>query len=248
MKKDLNEWEVIRYQVRTTEVPAKYQVRTKYHRSTTVVPGTTAGTPIHTTAATFSTIIRQYVWEVCYNMRGRVFIMKKWLLALVTALVLAACGDKDTNGDTAKTNEEIIEEGTVGFEVLGGSIEEVSGVPAEEKEKLIAAFNEYIEAFNEEDIDRYAQTTSKQAKGFDYKLDLQEAQKVFDQYEINRQAENITIVKYNEEEAQVFANLKIEMTEEETNTQVSSQGRQVTVFVSEDGTWKVSSVYYIGDN
>ena len=46
--------------------------------------------------------------------------MKKWLLALVTALVLAACGDTDTADNTAKTNEEIIEEGTVGFEVLGG--------------------------------------------------------------------------------------------------------------------------------
>ena len=176
--------------------------------------------------------------------------MKKWLLALVTALVLAACGDTDTADDTAKTNDEIIEEGTVGFEVLGESIEEASGVPAEEKEKILAAFNEYIAAFNAEDIHRYAQTTSKQAKGFDYELDLQEAQKVFDSYAINRQAEDVTIVKYNEKEAQaqVFANLNIEMTEEATNTEVSSQGRQVTVFVKEDDAWKVSSVYYIGEN
>lgn len=176
--------------------------------------------------------------------------MKKWLFALVTALVLAACGDTDTADDTAKTNEEIIEEGTVGFEVLGDSIEEASGVPVEEKEKILAAFNEYIAAFNAEDIDRYAETTSKQAKGFDYELDLQEAQKVFDSYAINRQAEDVTIVKYNEKEAQaqVFANLKIEMTEEATNTEVSSQGRQVTVFVKEDDAWKVSSVYYIGEN
>lgn len=183
-------------------------------------------------------------------MRGRVLTMKKWLLALVTALVLAACGDTDTADDTAKTNEEIIEEGTVGFEVLGESIEEASGVPAEEKEKILAAFNEYIAAFNAEDIDRYAQTTSKQAKGFDYELDLQEAQKVFDSYAINRQAEDVTIVKYNEKEAQaqVFANLNIEMTEEATNTEVSSQGRQVTVFMKEDDAWKVSSVYYIGEN
>ena len=176
--------------------------------------------------------------------------MKKWLLALVTALVLAACGETDTADDTAKTNEEIIEEGTVGFEVLGESIEEASGVPAEEKEKILAAFNEYIAAFNAEDINRYAETTSKQAKGFDYELDLQEAQKVFDSYALNRQAEDVTIVKYNEKEAQaqVFANLNIEMTEEVTNTEVSSQGRQVTVFVKEDDAWKVSSVYYIGEN
>ena len=60
----------------------------------------------------------------------------------------------------------------------------------------------------------------------------------------------MTIVKYNEKdaEAQVFANLKIEMIEEATNTEVSSQGRQVTVFVKEDDAWKVSSVYYIGEN
>ncbi len=179
---------------------------------------------------------------------GGFLTMKKWLLALVTALALAACGDTDTADNTAKTNEEIIEEGTVGFEVLGESIEEASGVPREEKEKILAAFNEYIESFNVEDIDRYAQTTSKQAKGFDYELDLQEAQKVFDSYAINRQAEDVTIVKYNEKEAQVFTNLKIEMTEEDTNTEVSSQGRQVTVFVKEDDAWKVSSVYYIGEN
>ena len=90
--------------------------------------------------------------------------MKKWLLALVTALVLAACGDTDTAEDTAKTSEEIIEEGTVGFEVLGESIEEASGVPAEEKEKILAAFNEYIEAFNAEDIDRYAKRLQSRRK------------------------------------------------------------------------------------
>ena len=214
-----------------TEVPALYRVHTGYK------------------AGNISIQYFVIMYEICATIcAGGFLTMKKWLLALVTALVLAACGDIDTADNTSKTNEEIIEEGTVGFEVLGGSIEEASGVPVEEKEKILAAFNEYIEAFNAEDIDRYAQTTSKQAKGFDYELDLQEAQKVFDSYAINRQAEDVTIVKYNENEAQVFANLMIETTEEETNTELSSQGRQVTVFMKEDDAWKVSSVYYIGEN
>lgn len=176
--------------------------------------------------------------------------MKKWWLAVMAVLVLAACGDTEQGKEdgTEKDAEQIIEEGTVGFEVMGDSIEEAANVPAEEKEKILAAFNEYIEAFNAEDLDRYAQTTSKHAKGFDYDLDLEEAKKAFNMYAINRQAEDVTIVKYDDKEAQVFSNLKVDMTEEETDTQVSSTGRQVTVFVKEEADWKVSSVYYIGEN
>lgn len=176
--------------------------------------------------------------------------MKKWLLAVMTVLVLAACRDteQETDNGTEKDTQEIIDKGTVGFEVMGDSIEEAANVPAEEKEKILAAFNEYIDAFNAEDLDRYGETTSKNAKGFDYNLDLEEAKKAFEMYAINRQADDVTIVKYDDKEAQVFANLTVDMTEEETNTQVSSAGRQVTVFVKEDTDWKVSSVYYIGEN
>lgn len=176
--------------------------------------------------------------------------MKKWLLAVMTVLVLAACGDteQETDNGTKKDTQEIIDKGTVGFEVMGDSIEEAANVPAEEKEKILTAFNEYIDAFNAEDLDRYGETTSKNAKGFDYNLDLEEAKKAFEMYAINRQADDVTIVKYDDKEAQVFANLTVDMTEEETDTQVSSAGRQVTVFVKEDADWKVSSVYYIGEN
>ena len=176
--------------------------------------------------------------------------MKKWLLAVITVLVLAACGDTEQEKDhtTEKNTDEIIEKGTVGFEAMGDSIEEAANVPPEEKEKILSAFTEYIDAFNAEDIDRYAQTTSKHAKGFDYDLDLEEAKKAFDMYTINRQADDVTIVQYDDEEAQVFSNLTVDMTEEGTNTQVSSAGRQVTVFIKEDADWKVSSVYYIGEN
>ena len=177
-------------------------------------------------------------------MRGRVLTMKKWLLALVAVLVLAACGDTDTADNTAKTNEEIVEEGTVGFEVLGGSIEEASGVPAEEKEKILATFNEYIESFNVEDIERYAQTLSKNPKGFKYDQELDEVKRIFDQYSvINRKAEDITIVKYSEEEAQVFSNMTADMVEEASNIEMTGEARTVVVLVKEEGNWKVTSVH-----
>ena len=170
--------------------------------------------------------------------------MKKWLLALVTALVLAACGDTDTADNTAKTNEEIIEEGTIGFEVLGETVEEASGVPAEEKEKILVTFNEYIESFNVEDIDRYAQTLSKNPKGFKYEQELDEVKKIFNQYSvIDRKAEDITIVKYSKEEAQVFANMTADMVEAASNIEVTGEARTVVVLVKEDGTWKVTSVH-----
>ena len=170
--------------------------------------------------------------------------MKKWLLALVTALVLAACGDTDTADDTAKTNEEIIEEGTVGFEVLGGSITEASSVPAEEKEKILVTFNEHIESFNAEDIDRYAQTLSKNPRGFKYDQELDDVKRIFDQYSvIDRKAEDVTIVKYSEEEAQVFSTMTANMIEEVSAIEVVGEARTVVVLVKEEGKWKVTSVH-----
>ena len=69
---------------------------------------------------------------------------------------------------------------------------------------------------------------------------------VFKQYDINRSAEDITIVNYKADEAQVFSNLTTNTKELETGAEMSGTGRQVTVFVKED-LWKVSSIYYIGN-
>lgn len=68
---------------------------------------------------------------------------------------------------------------------------------------------------------------------------------MFNQYDVKRTAEDITIVKYSGEEAQVFSNLKTETKEIDTGAELSGVGRQVTVFKKEDSR-KVSSIYYIG--
>lgn len=172
--------------------------------------------------------------------------MKKWLVMLLAVLTLAACGNTEKEM-SAEDRADMIEKGTVGFEMMGGDIEAAANVPAEEKEKITAAFNEYIASFNDSDIDRYSATLSKNATGFDYNKDIEEAKKVFATYDIERKADDVTIVKYDDKEAQVFANLTIDMTEKETGTPLVSKGRQVTVLVHEDEDWKVSSVYYIGN-
>ncbi|MGN7479608.1 nuclear transport factor 2 family protein [Solibacillus silvestris] len=169
--------------------------------------------------------------------------MKKWLIAAMAMFVLAACGDK--KDESPENLQKTIDDGTVGFEILGETIQEAANVPEDEKNNIISAFDEYIAAFNEKDLERYKNIISKNAKGFNYEEDVQAVSEVFDQYDVRRTAEDITIVKYSEEEAQVFSNLKTETKEIETGAELSGAGRQVTVFVNEDD-WKVSSIYYIG--
>lgn len=172
--------------------------------------------------------------------------MSKWLIAVFAVFMLAACSDKEEQVNLAE-NEQIIEEGTVGFEIMGETIEEASGVPAEEKESIISSFEEYIASFNAKDIDRYVNTLSKNPQGFSIEDDQEAAKMAFEQYDITKTASDITIVKYNENEAQVYANIVTDMTELASGTELQDEGRQVTVLVKEDNAWKVTSIYYIGN-
>lgn len=173
--------------------------------------------------------------------------MKKWIIALSASLVLAACGgnEEDTTKQLSKEEQdEIIEEGTVGFEIADGNIEEATGVPEKEKENLLNAFEEYMNAFNDKNIEKYKQTISKDATGFDYETEITEVEKVFNQYSsIKRSAEDVTIVKYSDGEAQVFSNMKAEMIEKDTDIPLVGEARTVVVFVKEGEAWKVSSVH-----
>lgn len=170
--------------------------------------------------------------------------MNKWLMAVVTVLLLTACGNTDKEL-TKEETVEIIEQGTVGFEMSGATIEEAADIPEKEKTWILAAFNEYMDAFNAEDIERYKATISENATGFNYEEEVVTVKEAFEQYDIQRQAEDVTIVKFSETEAQVFTNLSTEMIQIETGVEHASAGRQVTVFINEDGQWKVSSIYYI---
>ena len=164
------------------------------------------------------------------------------IISIFSVFTLAACG----NEEVKKEDIAVQEESTVGFEMANGKIEEAQNVPEQERESIIAAFDEYMEAFNAKDIERYIATLSHDPKGFNIEEERKVLLSTFETYDVERLAEDVTIVKYSETEANVFSTLKIDLVEKETGADLSSVGRQVTVFKKEENSWKVSSVYYIG--
>jgi len=181
----------------------------------------------------------------------------------VLALTLAACNSNEdtaqntnTAGDGAPTNTQTTTDHgaedksdiNIGFEMAGGNIEEETNIPDKEKTALIDSFTEYMESFNEEDTARYMSTISKNPEGFNYDDEKVKVEETFNIYDTTRTAEDVTVVKYNKSEAQVFSNIHTALEQTDTGAKLDQNGRQVTVFVKEEGKWLVSSVYYIGDS
>lgn len=161
--------------------------------------------------------------------------MKKIMMLIMAVLILSAC--------SKESEKEATEE--VGFSMENGSIEEAANVPDAEKEEIINAFNTYMKMFNDENIEGYMSMLSDNPEGF--KLEEEEAivKDVFAKYNTVREAADVTIVEYDKNKTQVFTNLSINMTDSTTNVQTAVTGRQITLFVKENGSWKVSSVYFI---
>ncbi|NME05058.1 nuclear transport factor 2 family protein [Psychrobacillus sp. BL-248-WT-3] len=186
--------------------------------------------------------------------------MQGLTLAALT-LVLAACNDKEeVNSEAGSVNdgapsqsESALDHGVkdksdVGFEMSSdGNVEEAANVPEKEKTAVLNAFNEYIEAFNEENIDRYLSVISKKPEGFNYEDDKKMVIETFENYDTVRTAEDVTIIEYNDKEAQVYSNLHIALHEPGSGAKLDRNGRQVTVFAKEEGKWLVTSVYFIGE-
>lgn len=163
-------------------------------------------------------------------------------MGIVSLLALAGCG----NSESKKDATTIIEENTVGFEIANGKIEAAQNVPEQDREAIMLAFGEYMEAFNAQDIDRYIATLSQDPKVFNIEEERKTLASTFETYDVERLAEDVTIIKYNESEANVFATIKVDLVEKETGANLSSVGSQVTVLKKEDEAWKVANIYYIG--
>lgn len=179
-------------------------------------------------------------------------------ISMSVLLLLGACSSdegKSTGSGSVNDGEAVNQNGAidhgvddkkVGFSLDGGAVEEASGVPAEEKEQILSAFNVYMDTLNKQDIDGYLNTLS--AKDYDIEEERTVMKDLFSEYELNREVTNITIVKYSDAEAQVFSNLKTSYKQLSTGLETKPNGRQVTVFTKNDGDWKVASVHYIGDD
>ncbi|WP_318617925.1 nuclear transport factor 2 family protein [Sporosarcina sp. YIM B06819] len=179
------------------------------------------------------------------------------LLMMSMLLLLGACSKDEgrasnsgsvDDGETTAGYGAIdhgVDDKQVGFNMMGGSIEEAAGIPTEEKEQVLAAFNTYIDTLNNQDIDAHLAILSKNAYDIEEERNFMEEQ--FGEYALHYEVSNVTIVKYSDEEAQVYANMKMLYKQLSTGLETKPSGRQVTVFTKEDGGWKVSSVHHIPD-
>lgn len=166
----------------------------------------------------------------------------RWLLLLVVVLVLAACSDKVEEQDTPEQGEE------VGFSLTGDSIEEAENIPEDEKKAILEAFDVYITSFNEKNLDAYMDMISDHSESFDKEEELEYIETFFADYDLVRDPTDITIVKYQEDEAQVFSTLGHKLKQLSSGLEKEESARQVTVFTKEEGNWKVKSVHSIGEN
>ncbi|MGK7378665.1 DUF4440 domain-containing protein [Planococcus sp. 1R117A] len=185
--------------------------------------------------------------------------MKKLLVTIGILLTLAACSEAEdstvnqntaNDGDLTNENNAVdhgIEDEKVGFTLdeEGKVIE--ADVPKEEADAILAAYQEYIEAFNAEDLERYMNVISENPEGFDREEDSKALTKAFDVYDTTYETSDETIVKYEKDRAEVFANNNVTMADPKTGKSTKQSGRQVVVFKKEQNEWRVSSLHFIGN-
>lgn len=185
--------------------------------------------------------------------------MKKIFFVMTIMLLLSACSDdkdaaKNENSveDSNLTNENNavdhgIEDKSAGFTMdSDGKVMEAE-VPEEETAAIFKAYDEYIEAFNAEDIDRYMKVIAEKPEGFDRAEDKLALEEAFSAYDTKYMPSNKTIVKYTPDRAEVFAEIEVSVEALDSNAKTEQSGRQVVIFKKEDAGWKVSGLHFIGN-
>ncbi|MFC4712697.1 DUF4440 domain-containing protein [Planococcus dechangensis] len=185
--------------------------------------------------------------------------MKKWILATGLALTLAGCSGEDESavnnnsvedGNAASENNAVehgIKDQEVGFTLDDDGEIIAAEVPDEERTAILEAYGEYIAAFNEEDIERYMDVIAENPDGFDREADKEALTEAFETYDTTYTTSDETIVKYEEGRAEVFATINVRMNESGSEQGMDQSGRQVVVFKQEQGSWKVTSLHFIGN-
>src|SRR5690606_29604468 len=112
---------------------------------------------------------------------------------------------------------------------------------------ILSAYDEYIAAFNEEDLERYMAVIAQEPEGFDRAEDQQALEEAFAAYDTEYTPSNETIVKYTPERSELFAEISVKIKDTETGAETEQSGRQVVIFKNEEGSWKVSGLHFIGN-
>ncbi|KSU60417.1 hypothetical protein AS034_16380 [[Bacillus] enclensis] len=186
---------------------------------------------------------------------------KKIMLGIgMSTLLLAACGGEDEVKEEKKDTEEVQKEDpkkdpatdeAASLQQMtqvvedAGAIKEVEDIPAEEKTAITDAFNQYINAFNEEDFDSYMSVISKTPVNFKYEDEKRYVKQIFDAVDSKRSVSDMKIINYAGKKADVYANIEATTKDPNSDKEVTRSGKQVTVFHKKDDGWKVAAIFFL---
>ncbi|OXS53597.1 hypothetical protein B0G93_1422 [Bacillus sp. V-88] len=186
---------------------------------------------------------------------------KKIMLGIgMSTLLLGACGadeEKKEDKETAKKTEEVSPKDDPATDEAASltqmtqivedasELKEAEGIPAEEKSAIDAAFNQYINAFNEEDFDSYMSVISKTPVNFKYEDEERYVKQIFDSVDSKRTVENVKIINYAGKKADVYAEIQATTKDPNSDKEVTRSGKQVTVFHKKDEGWKVAAIFFL---
>ncbi|MCA1060790.1 nuclear transport factor 2 family protein [Rossellomorea aquimaris] len=186
---------------------------------------------------------------------------KKVMLGIgMSTLLLGACGadeEKKEEKDTAKTEEVSPKEDPATDEAASlnqmtqvvedaSALEQAEGIPEEDKTAINAAFDQYINAFNEEDFDSYMSVISKTPVNFKYEDEERYVKQIFDSVDSKRSVDNVKIINYAAgKKADVYAEIKATTKDPNSDKEVTRSGKQVTVFHKKEDGWKVAAIFFL---
>ncbi|PFA67345.1 hypothetical protein CN378_10895 [Bacillus sp. AFS015802] len=186
---------------------------------------------------------------------------KKIMMGIgMSTLLLGACGadeEKKEEKDTAKTEEVSPSEDPATDEAASlnqmtqivedaSELKEAEGIPEEEKTAINAAFDQYINAFNEEDFESYMSVISKTPVNFKYEDEERYVKQIFDSVDSKRTVDNVKIINYAAgKKADVYAEIKATTKDPNSDKEVTRSGKQVTVFHKKEDGWKVAAIFFL---
>ncbi|WP_433744826.1 hypothetical protein [Falsibacillus pallidus] len=179
----------------------------------------------------------------------------KWLAvgtmsaALLVSLAACSDGEKEEKKTSAPKTEQKASEGDTSVPSDGKMqkppIKEAANIPNEESLALLKVVDEHFQAFNNEDLDAYMNTISKNPKSFKYDEEKEYLKNTFDHMDIKMNPKNTIIMKYDEkkQEANVFTEIATTVTDPQSKQTVNSLTRQINTFHKENGEWKMIATY-----
>ncbi|KIL46607.1 hypothetical protein KP77_27340 [Jeotgalibacillus alimentarius] len=185
-------------------------------------------------------------------------LFKTTLAAGLLAVVLAGCSDEESTDTNANSADDGLtgegqethapdsstqsEEGIVFDEE--GNVESAE-VPAEAKEEIMAVFDQYIETFNNKDLEGYMDLLLFGEDYYNEEEEREALEEVFTQFDVQREVVEQTISGYEEGSAEVFSNMELTTTDPASGAEVTRSGRQVTIMKEVEGEWKIASIQFI---